>query len=532
MQLRSKIISGFVVTMLVLAMAPTSDAQVQIQLFPNGSAQEIATNRHASTNDRESVGAGIVISGALLADSPLTSTTLTITYPADITSDGLDADFGPPGTADIPVGDALRLEGATGVFANASIITVNFTGGKVLIGLPHAAGTNTSSGSMRLVGVRIDATGLTAPVAITASLSNTANNYLLSTTSANVITALGAGIGSLTQGSDSGQTDEGTATVFTNGTVGDAVASILITEGFITAWRSSTQESNSGTALGTGSSVLLTFTGIPDAVTLTLSNPSNDEVDGVTISDTSLTDTAGDNDSTISWTGGDLTDTGEIQIDVTVSVVAATTAVVAGTITVNANMAPQGAALSAVVALNDKPTEVGGYPRYSTAATAEVTVATIQAAATNLLIPFVVYDGLAGGYDTGISIANTTTDPFTSGAVAGSGTMTFSLYPRTATGAGTVITLTTATGTTPGDGLAADGTLASGGTWTGLLSELLTAASNTDAFTGYIFIKTNFILAHGTSYVTNFATFTSASPMLVLDSPRTAPRTGFEALSM
>ena len=514
MQLRSKIISGFVVMMLVLAMAPTSDAQVQIQLFPNGSAQEINTNRHASTNDRDSIGAGIVISGALLADSPLTSTTLTITYPADITSDGLDADFGPPGTADIPVGDALRLEGATGVFANASIITVNFTGGKVLIGLPHDGGaTNTSSGSMRLVGVRIDTTGLTAPVAVTASLSNTANNYLLSTTSANVITALGDGIGSLTQSSDSGQTDEGTATVFTNGTVGDAVASILITEGFITAWRSSTQESNSGTALGTGSSVLLTFTGIPDAVTLTLSNPSNDEVDGVTISDTSLTDTAGDNDSTISWTGGDLTDTGEIQIDVTVSVVAATTAVVAGSITVNANMAPQGAALSAVVALNDKPTEVGGYPRYSTAATAEVTIVNIQAAATNLLIPFVVYDGLAGGYDTGISIANPTTDPFTSGA-------------------GTVITVTTATGTTPGDGLAADGTLASGGTWTGLLSELLTAASNTDAFTGYIFIKTNFILAHGTSYVTNFATFTSASPMLVLDSPRTAPRTGFESLSM
>ena len=54
----------------------------------------------------------------------------------------------------------------------------------------------------------------------TASLSNTANNYLLTTTSITVITALGAGIGSLTQGADSGQPDLGTATVFTNGTIG------------------------------------------------------------------------------------------------------------------------------------------------------------------------------------------------------------------------------------------------------------------------------------------------------------------------
>ena len=195
-------------------------------------------------------------------------------------------------------------------------------------------------------------------------------------------------------------------------------------------------------------------------------------------------------------------------------------------------MAPQGAALSAVAGAENTPTETGGYPRYSDAATAEVTVVTISGAATNLLIPFVTYDGLAGGFDTGISVANTTADPFTGGAVAGTGTISFWLFPRTTTGAGTMISLTTGTGTTPGVGLAADGTLASGGTWSGLLSELLTAANETGAFTGYVFIKTNFILAHGTSFVTNFSTFTSASPMLTLDSVQTAPRTGFESLSM
>ena len=86
MQLRSKIISGLVVTMLVLAMAPTSDAQVNITLFPNGSANEILSNRNAQTADILSSAAGIVVSGSLLADSPLTTTSLTLDYPGNITS--------------------------------------------------------------------------------------------------------------------------------------------------------------------------------------------------------------------------------------------------------------------------------------------------------------------------------------------------------------------------------------------------------------------------------------------------------------
>jgi hypothetical protein len=315
------------------------------------------------------------------------------------------------------------------------------------------------------------------------------------------------------------------------GRIGDDKASILITEGFKGAWRSAAQESNSGTALGTGSSILLTFTGVPDKVNLGLAIIAQDEVTGASVAqNATITDASGDNDVLVTYTGGDLNDIGEIQIDITVTLDSGTTSVPAGSITVNANLAPQGAALSAVVGAENTPTETGGYPRYSSAATAELTVVTIAGASTNLLIPFVTYDGLAGGFDTGISIANTTADPFT--GVAGSGTISFWLFPRTATGAGTMISLTTGTGTTPGVGLATDGTLASGGTWSGLLSELLTAANETGAFTGYIFMKANFILGHGTSFVTNFSTFTAASPMLVLDSVQSAARTGFEALSM
>ncbi len=242
-------------------------------------------------------------------------------------------------------------------------------------------------------------------------------------------------------------------------------------------------------------------------------------------------------------TASSLTKTSTIQLDLgaagdtpvgTAMSIDAGTTLTAASITCVADMAPQGAALSSTpFATIDQPTVTGGYPRFSAAATAAVTVIDIVAATTNLLVPFVTYDGLAGGFDTGISISNTTADPFADadgGATAGSGTVTFDFYPRTATGAGTWFSLTTATGTTPGVGFATDGTLASGGTWSGLLSELLTAASQSGAFTGYVFIRTNFILAHGTAFVTNFSTFTSASPMLVVRQTTSNPRTGLESL--
>lgn len=533
MQLRSKIVSGLVITIMVLAMAPASDAQVNITLYANGSAKEVQTNRNALTNDRGSVGAGLVVSGSLLANSVLTSTTLTITYGASITSDGSGITNG----SAIPAGDEVRLSGATGVFSTASIITIDFTGGKVSLGLGGTSmATNSSSGSFRVIGVRIDATGLTAPLSATASLSNTANNYLLTTTSMTTITAFGAGLGTFSQTSISGTTDNGTATIFTNGVIGDANASLVINEGYVSAWRTTTQESNSGSELtgaGTGSQVLLTFTGIPAGVTLTLSNPANTNASGVAISDATLTSESGDNDSTITYTGTDLTKVDVIQIDIVASLKTGTTAVTAASITVNANMGPQGAALSSVLATNNRPTLTGGYPRFSTAATSEVTVVSVTAAATNLLIPFVTYDGLTGGYDTGISVANTTADPWSGsgGATAGSGTITVYFYPRTTTGADTTYSLTTATGTTPGVGLATDGTLASGGTWSVLLSELLTSASKTGAFTGYLYVRSNFILAHGTAYVTNFSTFTSASPALIVPDTNTSARTGLETLS-
>lgn len=80
-----------------------------------------------------------------------------------------------------------------------------------------------------------------------------------------------------------------------------------------------------------------------------------------------------------------------------------------------------------------------------------------------------------------------------------SGTIEFYLYNKD----GTLTTYETTAGS-PGSGLAADGTLAAGQTYTVLLSEILTAASVTVDFTGYGWVVANFDGVAGTYNVTIF----------------------------
>ena len=102
--------------------------------------------------------------------------------------------------------------------------------------------------SFRLNGVRLDVNGLTASVAVAGSLSSSANNYLMGTSTATVISSLSPGIASMAIGGNAGNTNQGTATVFTNKNVVDSSASFVITEGFPSAWRSAAQNSNSKAA--------------------------------------------------------------------------------------------------------------------------------------------------------------------------------------------------------------------------------------------------------------------------------------------
>jgi hypothetical protein len=516
--------------MMVLALAPSSFAQINIQIFPNGSAQEIDTNRNAQTADPLSPGAGILVSGALIANSPLTTTNLLIDYPANITSGWAGL------VGAIPAGDPVRIDGATGVFAGAVISTINYRTGLVTIELPGTSGAaNTLSGSFRLVGVRIDTSGLTAPVNVAVSLSNTANNYILSNTSGTVITALGDGIASMAVGGrTSSSTNNGTATIFTNRNIIDGLASFVVTEGFAAAWRTGTQSTTNGTTTVNGTNVRLTFTGIPSGVSLPLAITDRTNSLGTVVL-SSATATSSTNVITISFPSTSMTTVEAFQVDIgAIPAIGSSVTLSAGTITVTATMAPIGPALND----SDQPTISGGFPRFTQEDVGPITVVSIVASNTTMLVPFAQV-GL--GYDTGLSIANTTADPFGSaggGAVPAAGTIQFNFFPRAAAGAGTAFSLTTSATVLPGVGLSTNGTLAAGGTWSGLLSELLTAAGQPagSTFTGYIFIQANFIDAHGAAFVSDFRNFTSASPVLVLPppatAPRTAPATGVESLNM
>jgi len=360
---------------------------------------------------------------------------------------------------------------------------------------------------------------LTAPVAAAFSLSNTANNYILSTTTATVVNALGAGstapvIGTRT--SSTASVGSG-ITVFSNRNLGAPGVSFVVTEGFASAWRTTTQLTTNATSTTNATQLRLTFTGLQSGMTLVVATPN-------TTGSLTAVATAGawprnitssSNVLTVSFTATSMGDVEAMQFDVTMNAPTATgAAFTTGAIQVTTTNAPIGVALTGT-RIPDTST---GYPTFAQADLGPLTIGNIISPTTILLVP---YAGADLGFDTGIALANTTTDPFggaaSGGASAASGAVTVSLYGRTATGATpTVVSLTTSATVRPGSGLDSSGILQSGSTWTVLLSELRTAAGQTGSFTGYFFIQVPFLDAHGASFISDFRSFTSASPVFVL----------------
>jgi hypothetical protein len=538
MTFKSKMMVGVLTMLAFFAMASSSFAQVSITLIPDPSAGEIQTNNNAQTASPGTSGAGILISGALIANSPLTTTTLRITYPSPITSSPATFTDAPS----IPGADPIRIEGATGVFAGVSNPVLNTANSRIEIQMtafPAISGGNTQSGSFRLVGVRIDANGKSGAQTATASLDSSANNYILQTTSVTVINAIGPGIGASAIGGRAinanslvGLGNNGTATIFTNRTTPDVLASLLITEGFASAWRTPTQSSNNATAVPNGTQLRLTFNGVPTGVTLTLAANAGDATNNRTVAVSNTVITAANTTTTISFPGPSapsLTAVDQIELQMTVSANATAAVTTPGTITVTATMAPIGEALN-----NTNPAKLGlpqlgasgAYPTFTQADVGPVTVVNIVAASTTMLIPLAEK---VGPFDTGIAVANTNNDPFGAGgggATPSAGTLRFDFFPSTATGAGTACFLQTSATARPGVGIASDGTVPSGATYLALLSQLL-PASNCAAgdFFGYIFITANFLNAHGQATISDFRTYSLATNVLVLAPPATRPRT-------
>jgi len=606
--LKSRMMFGIVAMVMILAFSQSGYSQLQITVAAaNPSPRETATNKTAETNN-PLTDVGLTITGTALSTAPITGGRLRIQYPSAVTNS--DAFPGGAGCTNPPSSgcDPIRVEIASGIFTNSFVTAVDNANGRVDIALPCLASpAANATGTIVVTGVRIDASAISAFPA-SAALSNIATgstwvafssglvasppqngpgcgpglvtpaNVILSTNTAEVISASAAGIGGVANGGlPSGTTntvaavasgttgcnlvggttsafeDCGIASVFTNRAVPKNVATFTVTEGHNSAWfnASTTQFGGAGGFVNDGG-FELTFNNLPAGVTLTLGiaahtgttaqhmDPFFNTAGGAGIAacsgaypNSTCTITTANNSAIVNF-GADLRPDAidRITFRVTGVTVSSGATLTAGNVSVSASMSPTGDALdSNSVAIQTT------FPRFSSGASVgTTTVLTISPANTTLLIPFAV---VGGNFDTGIAIANTSIDPFGGsaggGATAQAGTVQVFLFPSTATGAGTAVNFTTSATKKAGVGIAADGTVAAGATWAVNLSELLPLAGQTGGFSGYVFITANFLPAHGQAYIYDGRGFTAAANVLVLPNPsiqgRTGSSSGAEALN-
>jgi hypothetical protein len=189
-------------------------------------------------------------------------------------------------------------------------------------------------------------------------------------------------------------------------------------------------------------------------------------------------------------------------------------------LTMTATFAPIGNAFGASNAI------LPGVPRFAAAeVAADKPLVAIGASNTVVLIPYASRI-TASGYDTGLAVANTTTDPGTTvmgftKAVAQTNTATFYFYPQqVGSTAGTPWSLATGA-TSSGTGLNASGQIPSGSSYTVLLSQLIADAQHTQTvpndFQGYIIIITGFTNAHVQYFISDFRTFSNGGQGMVLN---------------
>jgi hypothetical protein len=490
--------------MLVFGLANTAFAQLSCQVAST------PVSRDTDTGHTEVVGD--LIFNCIGGTTATTTATMTIDYGVTLTN-----------STSFPTLKPIGITNASGSFLNPpfkpTIASVNNATGQVVISIMGQAAPP-GDGSFTLTGVlaSLNASGKTNLIA-NVSVSP-GNNVLIvaGQNNATVITSILPGILAPVITPNTGGAGNLLASFPANpATVG---FSVRIRENYIDMYRSGAQF-NSGNVnpANQGVQLLLTFAGIPTGVslgscstTVTSGAVSTTFASGSTITGTN-------NTVTIEWTTGpSLTSIDDVTFACT-SVSAGSSATIPltpGSITMTATLAPTGNALGSSNSVLTSAT-TGQIPRYANnpLPSPPLTVINITAAQTNFLIPFVVAES---GFDTGIAIANTTTDPFgtTNGARPQNGNITFNIFPRT--GSSCVVT---PSGSTVGVGLTSAGILESGRTYSVLLSELLKVSGSNcpTTATGYIIGVANFPLGHGSSFVTDFKAFTSYSPVLIIPPP-------------
>jgi hypothetical protein len=502
--------------LLVFGLANTAFAQLSCGVAST------PVSRDTDTGHTEVVGD--LIFNCLYGGTPTTTATITVDYGVVITN-----------STSYPTGKPISiLPGPTGV----SISSVNNPGGQVVVNVnPQAANL-----SFTLTGVLASLNG-SGKTNLQANVSVSPGTGVLISAGQNVATVVTTILPGIKAPALTSTNPPSSGLILTTGIAVTTGFSVKVDENYIDMYRSQNQYNappippNVAGTQATNSVILqFAFSNIPTGITL----------NGCTVSATSgspsiiggqTTITAATNVFQVQFTSDvSLTTIDTVTFACTgVSVASSVTIPMApANIQLTVTLAPTGTALGSSNTVQTSPT-AGQIPRYASnpLPSPALTVFSISPAQTAMLIPFAVVN--ASGYDTGISIANTTLDPFTSvngNARAQSGTVTFTFYPQT----GAACTITPS-GTTVGTGFSSGGVIDAGRTVTVLASELLRSAPASAAcpttFTGYVFAVTNFTQAHGASFVSDFRSFTSASPVLVLPPPAQTPRSGvsFESLA-
>ena len=419
------------------------------------------------------------------------------TTPASGT-DVITLDYGV--AVDITTATATKTAGIAGT----TVGTITKSGNIVSVPLTFSAA---QTGTLTVSGVRVNVAGSTL-TNLSVTVSTTSVPIVAGQNTTRVVNAIAAP-------TTAGATTDAKAAILDEGTVVVTTGVLTVKENFASAWTSSAQEGAVAGVTNGYTLQLRTAGTIPTGVTLTLGQGSASTVSGtVTFAPTQLTSAA--TKAIVSMpTYVNAAAKETLYIEFTVSVKASGTGAITkplanGSITATVESAP----------VDTATTKIPRFTPTAVPATAQV-VFNIISTESNILFTFTTWDSSIN-FDTGIDIANTSNDPFiVNGASATAGIITYHFYPR---GGGAAFSYATTAGS-PGSGLDATGQVASGGSHTVLLSELVAAAGQTGPFTGYIIAVCGFTHGHGEGFILDGAVIAQTLNGLIIPSPGSVTRT-------
>jgi hypothetical protein len=394
--------------------------------------------------------------------------------------------------------DITAISTSQVTLTGTSVGTITKSGNIVSVPLTF---TNAATGSLTLRGVRVNVAG-SGLTSLSVSISTTTVSIVAGQNITKVVNSISAP-------TKAGKSTDPKAAILDDGSIVVTVGQLTVEEEFASAWTVSAQEGTTGVTNGYQLKLVLAGT-LPTGVTLglTASTASSPEISGtVTFTPSVLSSAA--TKSTIKFnTNTNLALAEKLIILFTTNVKTSGT----GAIT-----KPLASAVISATVTSDPDDTTTSIPRFTVnnLPSGGQTVLNIVSTVTNILYTFTTWDASLG-FDTGIDVANTSSDPFAvNGATASAGAITYNFFPR---GGGASFSYTTTAGS-PGVGLEADGSLASGGSHTVLVSELVTVAGQTGPFTGYIVAVCGFTHGHGEGFVLDGPVIAQTLNGLIIPSP-------------